>query len=143
MTQPPPSEPPKNRDHALLSREMRPVVEALLSDLEAAGHPFEMIEGHRTVERQAWLYASSRTRQGPKLTNCDGVKNPSPHQRGDGADLWPLTQGGHAWCPPATILVNGHNVLHPLWALLAEKAKGLGLKAGADFHDFDHVERRA
>ena len=41
---------------------------------------FSIIEGQRTAERQAELYAKGRTEPGEIVSNCDGIINKSKHQ---------------------------------------------------------------
>ena len=54
------AEPPidANLDH--LDANFRADLVAVLDDLQAAGKPFKLVEGFRTVERQQWLYGSGR-----------------------------------------------------------------------------------
>lgn len=49
------------------------------------GEPLEIAETHRTAARQAWLYASGRTRRGPLVT---AIASGSSHERGAAVDLW-------------------------------------------------------
>lgn len=96
-------------------------------------YPLFVVNGLRTVEQQAALYAKGRTVPGQVITNCDGVHVVSPHQaRADGY--------GHA----ADIAFQGTDPFaasHP-WADMGAKAKALGLIWGGDFKlvDLDHVE---
>ena len=142
-------EPPKDRSLESLHPAFRVKLEALLAALERNGVPFRMDEGLRTAERQAWLYASGRTRPGPILTQKDGgigvwpADHPvvsergktrrSRHQSGLAADLYPVHPDGRIYIPTAD---------HEEWALLAGTARGLGLRAGRDWGDSPHVEHR-
>ncbi len=143
------SEPSKDRSLESLHPAFRAVVEALLATLDRSGMPFKVDEGLRTAERQAWLYASGRTRPGPILTQKDGglgvwpVTHPvvserlktrrSQHQSGLAVDLYPVHADGRIYIPTAD---------HEEWALLAATARGLGLRAGRDWGDSPHIEYR-
>jgi len=142
------SEPLKDRDLAKLHPAFRLKVERLLEALQRAGVPFKLDEGFRSQERQAWLYASGRTRPGSILTQKDGAPGVWPkthkvasergksrrsrHQSGLAADLYPLrSNDGRVWIPAAS---------HEAWVLLATAARSLGLRAGRDWGDSPHVE---
>jgi hypothetical protein len=128
---------------------MRDVVFHLLATLSAAGVPYTPDETLRTEARQAWLYASGRTRPGPKITQKDGAPGVWPrdhpvvkergktrrsrHQSGLAVDLYPLDPAGHLFIPPAK---------HPCWERLATVARSLGLRAGRDWGDSPHIEYR-
>lgn len=59
-------------------------LEAVLGRLEARGYAPWIYETLRTQERQSWLYASGRTREGTRVTNVETVGN---HGRGMAADV--------------------------------------------------------
>lgn len=59
-----------NRDLSLLAPRFRAAVEAAIADCVAQGYPVRILEGLRSQERQAWLYAQGRTRPGSKVTNA-------------------------------------------------------------------------
>lgn len=61
-------------------------VNKILAKMQAAGHPMRICQGFRTAEVQAALYAQGRTKPGPKVTNCDGIKKKSNHQSGKAVD---------------------------------------------------------
>lgn len=143
------TEPPRDSSLASLHPAFRVKVEALLASLERAGVPFAPHETLRPAERQAWLYASGRTRPGAIVTQKDGglgvwpVTHPvvserlktrrSRHQSGLACDLYPIHADGRIYIPTAD---------HEEWALLAATARGLGLRAGRDWGDSPHVEFR-
>lgn len=59
---------------------------------------FTIVEGVRTPQRQAELYAQGRTKPGLKVTNADGIKKKSNHQPkkdgyGHAVDLYPYIGG--------------------------------------------------
>ena len=62
----------------------RAKLEELVRRLEAKGYKPWIYETKRTQARQAWLYASGRTRAGSKVTNVEQVGN---HGRGRAADV--------------------------------------------------------
>jgi hypothetical protein len=59
----------------------REKVQALISELEELGYDPWVYETYRSPARQAWLYASGRTREGPIVTN---TLTPSPTGHGSG-----------------------------------------------------------
>lgn len=128
------AEPPKDRSLESLAPAFRAKLEALLAALRQAGVPFKVDETMRSADRQAWLYASGRTRPGPTLTDKDGHLAKSRHQGGCAADIYPLRPDGRVYIPPAD---------HEVWHLMAATARGLGLRAGRDWGDCPHVELAA
>lgn len=77
--------------HPDLSR----VMEAAIADTPV---DFTIVEGVRTVERQAGLYAQGRTKPGTIVTYADGVRKKSNHQpKADGyghaVDVYPYYNG--------------------------------------------------
>lgn len=141
------SEPLKDRSLESLHPAFRAKLERLLQTLERAGVPFKLDEGFRSEERQAWLYASGRTRPGRIVTQKDGRPGVWPkthpvasergkprrsrHQSGLAADLYPVRGDGRVWIPPAE---------HEAWVLLASAAQSLGLRPGRAWGDSPHVE---
>lgn len=101
---------------------------AVLADMSAAGHPMWVTDGFRTVAQQKALYAQGRTKPGPKVTNCDGVKNPSNHQSGRAVDCCFEIDGKPSWEGP--------------WKLYGDTAKKHGFKWGGDWAkpDRPHIE---
>lgn len=102
-------------------------VKAIIRDVAAHGHTLTVTEGKRSRARQAWLWASGRSRRGPILTKTMQSK----HLTGRAVDLAPMEDGKVVWDPK-----------HPAWALLARAAKAHGLTSG--YHDwgwdYPHVE---
>jgi hypothetical protein len=143
-------EPAKDRDASHLLPPFRVVLAFLLANLQRDGQPFKMDEGKRSVDRQAWLFASGRTRDGAVVTQKDGgdgvypndyeyapergASRASRHQRGDAADLYPSNPFGMITIPPAS---------DPVWTLLEAHARRLGLRCGRAWGDSPHVEGRA
>jgi peptidoglycan LD-endopeptidase CwlK len=68
---------------------------ALVSALAAEGLPFRLFEGNRLRERQAWLYASGRTRPGPIVTKAPAGS--SYHQYGLAGDYVLYINGKWSW----------------------------------------------
>ena len=140
-------EPPKDRSVDSLQPPFRAKLEAVMAALAKAGVPFKIDETDRTEERQAWLFASGRTRPGPVITQKDGAPGVWPmdyevvsergktrqsnHQGGWAADLYPLRPDGRIYIPPAS---------HEAWVLLATTARAFGLRPGRDWGDSPHVE---
>ena len=132
------AEPPINADPAKLTARFRSRLEAALADLKAQGHPFKLVEGFRTTERQQWLFGSGRPgvvpfgRPGPIVTHADGVIRRSRHQGvagsalGSAADCYPL-KGKKVFIPPNT---------HPAWGKYAVAVEKQGLVAGHNFPRF-------
>lgn len=52
----------------------------VLNAMSALGYPMKIVQGVRTADEQAKLYAQGRTAPGARVTNCDGVKVKSNHQ---------------------------------------------------------------
>ena len=59
-----------------------PELQALFSTV-VRGFDCKILEGHRTLGRQRYLYEQGRIRPGPIVTHCDGVTKVSNHQRVD------------------------------------------------------------
>lgn len=107
----------------------------VMAAMAALGFPMVVVQGLRTAEYQASLYAQGRTAPGHIVTNCDGTKTKSNHQaQADGL--------GHA--VDIAFVVNGQpsfDIKLP-WACYGACAKAIGLRWGGDFaiHDLDHIE---
>lgn len=87
----------------------------------------------RSAEEQFKLFQQGRTTPGAIVTNCDGYKKISPHQRWRAADLVIVGEDGKLiWDASAR------------YALLGEMWKSLGGKWGGDFktppRDLGHFE---
>jgi len=88
---------------------------------------------HRTEAQQFELYQKGRTLSGRIVTNCDGYKKKSLHQRWRAVDLVIIGEDGTLiWEASAR------------YALLGERWKSLGGKWGGDFKtppvDLGHFE---
>lgn len=55
---------------------------------------FTITYGFRSLQEQQSLYAQGRTKKGPIVTKCDGVKNRSYHQTGKAIDFIPFPFDG-------------------------------------------------
>jgi len=75
--------PDKSTSLEELDPEFRSKLEALISKLEAKGYKPRINETKRSAARQAWLYASGRTRPGSIVTWVEE----SNHEDGDAADV--------------------------------------------------------
>jgi len=60
------------------------------------------------------------------VTNCDGVKNKSPHQGGTAIDVVPLVSGAAVWPSPSD----------PRWKGISDVFKKHGFEWGGDWHSF-------
>jgi peptidoglycan L-alanyl-D-glutamate endopeptidase CwlK len=87
---------------------------------------------NRTAPQQFELYQQGRTTPGRIITNCDGYKKISPHQR---------------WRAIDAVIVNPDGTLNwdasAKYEVLGEMWKNLGGKAGKDFKslkDYTHFE---
>ena len=117
-----------------LHPDLKAKVDKVLAAMTALGHGMKIVQGVRTAEEQAKLYAQGRTQPGKRVTNADGITKKSNHQvKEDGF--------GHA----ADLAFQGPEPFaekHP-WKCFGECAKAVGLKWGGDwitFKDRPHVE---
>lgn len=85
----------KERDLAPLHPRFRRALGGLLEALEARALPFRVFEAWRQPERQAWLFASGRSRPGSIVTKAEPWK--SFHQFGLAADLVLYGPQGWSW----------------------------------------------
>lgn len=106
----------------------------VLGAMAILGHPMKVVQGVRTVEQQAALYAQGRTAPGPIVTNCDGVKTRSNHQ--------PHADGyGHA-VDCASMIGDPYDPAFP-WSLYGAAVRAVGLVWGGSwttFQDRPHAE---
>jgi len=79
-------------------------------------------EGFRSTARQQELYAQGRTKPGNKVTNADGVRNPSKHQSGLAMDLWVKRNGKIVWDAPKEF-----------WDYYGHLCRANGLEWGGDW----------
>lgn len=108
-------------------------VRDIFSDMEAWGHPMFVVEGVRTVERQAALYAQGRTAKGPIVTYKDGVTHKSNHQ--------PHADGYGYAVDCAFVDGNPFAQTHP-WERFGQAAEQRGVSWGGrwKFMDQPHLE---
>jgi peptidoglycan L-alanyl-D-glutamate endopeptidase CwlK len=113
---------------------------AVREGMRAIGFDIVPVQGLRSAEYQAALYAQGRTAPGKIVTNCDGTRTKSNHQaKADGL--------GHA-VDVAFVDQNGLPSFddHWPWKAYGELGKALGLVWGGDFstlYDAAHLELKA
>lgn len=128
-----------NADWDKLDSVFRRKLEAVFADLAGRGIRLRLVEGWRSQQRQAWLYASGRTRPGPILTYADGRRKKSAHQLGVAADVYFEDADGKAYLPPW----NGQEETLPReFKLLRSSARAHGLVWGGEWkmRDTPHLE---
>lgn len=111
-------EPSRNAELGKLHPAFRAIAYKLQEQLNDEGLPFRLFEGYRSRERQAWLYASGRTRPGPKVTKAGPGE--SYHQYGLAGDWVLFIDGKWSW---DTSRENSEK-----WERLHAIGKGLGLE---------------
>lgn len=123
--------PPPERRFAGLAPNFAIQVDRLLRDLQDRGTQVWMFEGRRTPERQAWLYASGRTRPGAIVTNARSHLY-SWHGYGLAVDFAFKTAPG-AWYWPSD---------PARWLEVTHWAATYGLATGADWkiRDYPHLQ---
>lgn len=84
-----------NRDMRLLSPWFAERVLKAIAKCEAAGIPIQPFECWRAPERQDWLYAQGRTREGKVVTKAKAWE--SWHQLGLAQDCAKLVNGVWSW----------------------------------------------
>lgn len=70
-----------NRDERRLHPELVAAWHKFANVMAEVGHPVFLVEGYRSFERQDWLYAQGRTRDGKIVTNAKAGQsdhNPDP-----------------------------------------------------------------
>lgn len=104
-------------------------IRLLVERVSKRGYQVEITQGLRTFAEQDALYAQGRTRKGPKVTNAKSGQ--SLHNYGLAADFALMKGSKYVWPDP-----------HPVWQVIAEEAKTLGLEAGYYWQhpDKPHVE---
>ena len=85
----------RSTDTALLHPAFRAAAQAVLAQLNAAGHPFRLFEAFRTPERQTDLYAQGRSKPGAIVTYQPPWR--SYHQYGLAADFVLYVNGTWSW----------------------------------------------
>lgn len=84
-----------NRDMRLLSPFFADRVAKAVAHCYQLGYPVEVFEGYRSPERQDWLYAQGRTRDGKVVTKARAWE--SWHQFGLACDIALLINGKWSW----------------------------------------------
>ena len=105
-------------------------VRAAAADLAARGITIEVVQGLRTFEEQAALYAQGRTKPGPIVTQARAGE--SNHNYGLAADVCPFVDGQPDWNAPIRV-----------WAAIGDAASRHGLEWGGQwkkFLDKPHVQ---
>lgn len=117
------TEPTTNRDPRTLVPVLAAAWERFDTIMDLLGHPVFLTECVRSHERQDWLYAQGRTRDGKVVTNAKaGESDHNPNSEGQGRALDYAFRGGNSpWSEE-----------HP-WALAGTIAKELGLRWGGDW----------
>lgn len=125
---------PKNvrRELNELHLDFRKMLDALLEACARDGLPFVVFEAYRQPDRQAFLYAQSRTSPGPKVTDADAWQ--SIHNYGMAADLVLHVHNVNPW---ETGRVGGKDYSRD-WTKMRRHAERIGLKLLS--WDLPHVE---
>lgn len=115
--------------HPVLAEAVRAIVATLASE----GHIALITQGARTTQEQQALYAQGRTKPGKIVTNADGIRHMSQHQR----------INGYARAVDVAWIVDGRVTWDGPWDRLGELAAAHGLIWGGSwprFRDMPHVE---
>lgn len=111
--------------HPLLADKVRQMAATLLQEeIE-----IRVVQGLRTYQEQAALYAQGRTASGSIVTNAK--PGFSYHNCGLAVDCIPGVRGSNPWQPNWTNRVQGQ--LAPDYARMIQVGKSLGLFSGSDF----------
>jgi peptidoglycan L-alanyl-D-glutamate endopeptidase CwlK len=111
--------------HPVLADKVRQMAATLLQE----GIEIRVVQGLRTYQEQAALYAQGRTAPGSIVTNAK--PGFSYHNAGLAVDCIPGVRGSNPWQPDWTDRVHGQ--LTPDYARMVQVGKSLGLVSGADF----------
>jgi len=129
-----------SRSLARLSDVHPDLVELLTKALEHPDCPCDItvVEGHRTNERQAELYAKGRTEPGPRVTNAKPGQSKHNSMPSDAVDCGPCDRRGD-------VLWN-NKALFDAWGAHVKRVaaeEGLRVRWGGDFSWYDgaHFER--
>ncbi len=112
--------------HPLLASKVRQMAELLAQE----GIVVRVIQGLRSWDEQAALYAKGRTAPGPVVTNADAGF--SWHNYGLAVDLVPMTPLGPDW-----------SITHPTWQRMIAVGTSVGLVSGSvwrSFPDYPHFQ---
>jgi peptidoglycan LD-endopeptidase CwlK len=111
-----------NKDLIFVNSKLKVMVNKLLAQTkDIDGWSTFVVEGYRSNERQAWLYAQGRTRAGKIVTYAKPGQ--SDHNTGKAVDIAFQSHGKASWDPK-------------LYAKIVPIAKAIGLKWGGDFPGF-------
>lgn len=116
--------------HLDLLPEAKDKVSQLIENLAARGIEAEIAQGTRSAAEQNALYAQGRTKPGAIVTNARGGKSNHNHKKA--VDLVPTElKNRKNWDPE-----------NPIWGVIGEEAKKLGLEWGGDWKrkDLPHVQ---
>jgi peptidoglycan LD-endopeptidase CwlK len=111
--------------HPLLANKVQQMAATLLAE----GIEIRVVQGLRTYQEQAVLYAKGRTTRGPIVTKAK--PGYSFHNAGLAVDCIPGVRGSKPWQPNWTDRVHGE--LSPDYARMVAVGKSLGLVSGSDF----------
>jgi hypothetical protein len=128
----------------------------LIADLERLGYEPWVYETYRSPARQAWLYASGRTREGPIVTN---VLAPSPTGHGSGKAVDIIDGRAHpsrkgfkvgwgTWSGQAGD-ASAEEMADRFFAALGQRGQAAGLKWGGNWTlsgggtDRPHIEAKS
>ena len=111
--------------HPVLASKVRQMAATLLAE----GIEIRVVQGLRTYQEQAALYAKGRTTRGPIVTKAK--PGYSYHNCGLAVDLIPGVRGSKPWQPNWTD--RQHGKLTPDYARMVELGKSVGLVSGSDF----------
>ena len=84
-----------NRDFEFLAPFFAQKLRIALAECQAEGYPVALFEGYRSEDRQNFLYASGRTRDGKIITHAKGGQ--SWHQYSLAADIVGFVNGRWDW----------------------------------------------
>jgi peptidoglycan LD-endopeptidase CwlK len=99
------------------------MIRLLTLKIQQAGYGIRVTQGLRTWEEQDALYQQGRTTPGKIVTNAP--PGHSYHNFGLAVDLVPIGDMGPDW-----------DVQHPVWKMLVDEGRALGLTAGALWRTF-------
>ncbi len=120
-----------SRDLDLCAPYFKQLVEKAIADCNALGYQVRVFEAFRTEERQDWLYAQGRTREGKIVTKARGGW--SWHNYGLAQDVAQLINGVWSWdFDPAKIaqpfLDQGLEWLYPFESCHFQMTGGIPIK---------------
>lgn len=114
-------------------------IRKVIQNVAKRGHNIKIAQGLRTIAYQNSLYAQGRTKKGSIVTNAKGGF--SPHNYGCAVDFC-LVEGVPEKQQGKMVITQFPNS-HPVWAIIGEEGKKLGLEWGGDWKsikDRPHLE---